>query len=326
MFTKLLEDFISINLDEMRFPGFLAKRAKEIKICVENVSKGEGWKKVESCPICDSTDNKILFNRFNINIVQCENCTCGYPEIFPVNTADVYSDAEYLPIAQSDYLENVEYRKERFGKERLKLLASLYPKTLEECSILDVGCGTGWFLELAQEQGCQVFGQELGKDLAGFTSQRLGIQVWQGNLDTIKNNQFDIITLFDVIEHVPNPKRVVNSIFRLLKKGGIALFFTPNLDSYGFKILKENSSLVMPVEHLFYFTPKSIKLLVETSGFSVEYFTTKGMDIPDIYSYYRDELNKEEVAQFLKNNANELQAMIDKSGCANHMRIAVRKG
>ena len=80
----------------------------------------------------------------------------------------------------------------------------------------------------------------------------------------------------------------------------------------------------MPAEHLFYFTEQSLRLIFEKVGFSVVEFVTKGLDIPDIYSYYRDEKNQLEVAEFLKENNNVLQAMIDAAGCSNHMRFIVK--
>lgn len=326
MLKNVLKDFIPMDLDQMRFSGFLQKRAREIEICVQNVAQGKGWRDITQCPVCSSTERKVVFRRFEINIVQCNKCTCGYAEKFPVDTADIYSNADYLPIAQSDYLDNVDYRKQRFGTERLELIAEYFDNPSSKSRLLDAGCGTGWFLELAKKAGYQVLGQEQSRGLAEFTAKRLGIKVWDSKLTKIdKKEQFDVITLFDVIEHVPNPEEIIRSIYSHLNERGIAVFFTPNLDSFGFQHLKEHSSLVMPVEHLFYFTPDSLRNIIERVGLKVVYFATKGMDIPDIYSYYRDEMKQVQTANFLKENCDYLQAMIDASGYANHMRFICKK-
>lgn len=326
MLRTLLSDFKSLNLSEMRFPGFLDKRAGEIEICVNNVSKGKGWYNVEKCPLCGSTNREVIFKRFGKDILQCLDCTLGYVHEFPVDTADVYSGEEYAGIAQSDYLDNVEYRKERFGRERIGLIRQFLPSDRKNPRLLDSGCGTGWFLEVAAENGFNIAGQEFGRDLANYTSQKLGIQVWSCSLPEIPiDEKFDVITMFDVIEHVPDPFLVIRSIYERLSPGGIALFFTPNLDSLGFWKLKDQSSLVMPAEHLYHFTRSSLETALTREGFNVVHYESKGMDIPDLYSFYKDKTDQDQVARFLADHCDVLQALVDASGHANHMRFIVQR-
>lgn len=326
MFEKALREYKHIDLDEMRFPGFLEKRAVEIKKCVANVAKGKGWKEQPHCPVCKGTKRHVALSRYGLNVVKCEECGLGYMEKFPVDTADVYSDTAYLPIAQSDYLEHVDYRKQRFAKERIELISTYTKRKPQALRLLDVGCGTGWFLDAAKSEGFKVAGQEFGKELAAFTAKRLGIQVWNEAITEIATSEkFDVITLFDVIEHAPNPREIIQSIAHHLNPGGIALLFTPNFDSFAFAKLKERSSLIMPVEHLSYFTIPSLKRLVDEAGLKTLKAETKGMDIPDIYSHYRDDLKSPEVAKFLREHCDQLQAMIDAAGCANHLRFIVAK-
>ncbi len=326
MLAKYINEYVPINLHEMRFPGFDKKREREIWRCVENVRKGQGTRKVESCPFCGSVDREVIFSRFEMNILQCRTCTLGYSEEFPVNTNDVYSDRDYLPIAISDYQDNAEYRKKRFGAERISIIKKYLRREHNGARLLDIGCGTGWFLECARDDGFDVSGLELGEELAGFTGDRMGIEVWTQPLGEMPDSElYDVITMFDVLEHVPDPEDMLTHIFRLLKPGGIALFFVPNLDSMGFKILKGNSSLCMPVEHLFYFTEGSLQPVLKRVGFEAVYSATKGMDIADMYSYYRDILERPDVSRFLEEMVDILQPVIDGAGCGNHMRFIVRK-
>jgi len=326
MYKKILSDFKDINLDEMRFEGFLEKRAIEIKKCVENVKNGSGWYDQKNCPICNSLNHDVFVSRFDINIMKCKDCGVGYVEKFPIDTSDVYSDEEYLPIAQSDYLDHVEYRMERFAKERTEMILSHLACSPSEIRLLDVGCGTGWFLDYAKSLSFDVAGQEFGKDLAKYTAKKLGIKVWDEPITAIpESEKFDCITLFDVIEHVPNPGEVIQSISNHLNPGGISLIFTPNLDSWAFNKLGNRNSLIMPVEHLFYFTRESLNILIKQANLDVLRYETKGMDIPDIYSYYRDEIKNEEVAIFLRENITILQSIIDAAGCANHSRYILQK-
>jgi len=310
----------------MRFPGFDEKREREIRRCVENVRDGHGTRKIERCPFCGSVERDVVFSRFEMNILQCQACTLGYSEEFPIDTNDVYSDRDYLPIAISDYQDNATYRKSRFGAERLSIIAQHLGRDQQGARLLDVGCGTGWFLECARAAGFDVSGLELGSELAGFTSDRLGIEVWNQTLDELPTDAlYDVITMFDVLEHVPDPKETLAHVFRLLNPGGIALFFVPNLESLGFKVLKENSSLCMPVEHLYYFTETALRPVLKQVGFQIVDFATRGMDIPDLYSYYRDILDRPDAARLLEEMVSVLQPIIDGAGCGNHMRFVVRR-
>ncbi|MDD3905553.1 MAG: class I SAM-dependent methyltransferase [Candidatus Omnitrophica bacterium] len=322
-----MEDFIPIDIKEMRPPGFFKKVVQDNAICVDNVSRGKGWRSVTSCPLCGSGVRQIVFGRLDVNIVRCGGCGCGYTDKFPIDTADVYSDNSYIGLARSGYLDNVEYRKKRFAAERLGLIEKYAATEPGSSRLLDVGCGTGWFLEAARERGYDIAGQELGKGLAKFTSEKLNIKVWDVPLSEKPDvSGFDVITLFDVIEHIPDPKNMVRNIRKLLKPGGIAMIYTPNFDSLAFRYMKEKSNLVMPAEHLFYFTPSSLRAILEENNLEVIYFATKGMDIPDIYAYLRDEAKDIEASEFLYRNCDMLQAVIDKAGCANHMRFIVRRG
>lgn len=323
---RYIKEYFPINLQEMRFPGFDKKREQEIRRCVENVRNGKGTRNIECCPFCGSLERAVVFSRFEINIFQCQTCTLGYSGEFPVDTNDVYSDRDYLPIAISDYQVNAEYRKRRFGTERLSIITQYLGQEQKGARLLDVGCGTGWFLECARDAGFDVSGLELGRELAKHTSDRLGIEVWSRPLGEMSvDAPYDVITMFDVLEHAPDPKEILRCIYCLLKPGGIALFFVPNLDSLGFKVLKGNSSLCMPVEHLFYFTETALRPVLDHMGFQTVYFATKGMDVPDLYSYYRDILGRRDVAQFLGEMIDTLQPIIDGAGCGNHMRFIVRR-
>jgi 2-polyprenyl-3-methyl-5-hydroxy-6-metoxy-1,4-benzoquinol methylase len=321
-----LNSYLNIDIHSMRPRGFLSKEADQIKITVDNVTRGDGWIPNETCPACESANRKAIMHRFGRSIVQCQDCEVGYMDAFPANVEDVYSHEGYNDTQETNYLHNVDYRKQRFALERLGIIRRHIAKPVSQTRLLDVGCGTGWFLEVAQREGFCVYGLELGKEIAAATSQRLKISVFTDPLANLPDKeQFDVITLFDVLEHVPDPKTVLSAIRGHLRPGGIALIFCPNLDSVGLSILKDRSSLVMPAEHLFYFTPRSLRRLIEETPLEVIEFQTKGMDIADVMSHFRDDRQSPEVAEFLSEQCRLLQAVIDSAGCANHMRFVVRR-
>jgi 2-polyprenyl-3-methyl-5-hydroxy-6-metoxy-1,4-benzoquinol methylase len=323
---KALGDYLNIDFEVMRSVGFLDREAQQIQATVANVERGQGWIPNHTCPACASNRREVRFNRFGRSVMQCLDCGIGYTDAFPADTTDVYSHEEYIGTQQTSYLENVDYRKKRFAIERLEMIRRHLKHLPTGARLLDVGCGTGWFLEAARDQGFLVSGLEIGRQLAQFTSERLGVAVHTVPLTELSpGEKFDVITLFDVLEHVSAPRAMLQSIRHHLNPGGIALLFTPNLDSVGITFLREKSSLIMPAEHLFYFTPASLRRLIEETPLEILEFQTKGMDIADAYAYYRDIEGNRPVAEFLAERGPILQAVIDSAGCANHMRFVVRR-
>ena len=324
--TKALSDYIDIDFSAMRPPGFLEKEATQIYTNVTNVDRGRGWIPNHDCPACRSSRRKVRLERFGRKIMQCLDCDLGYMDAFPADVEDVYSHTGYLESQEVNYLKNVDYRKKRFAMERLDMIGRHLKQPATRARLLDVGCGTGWFLEVAKDRGYIVSGVEIGKELAQYTSKKLGATIHTVPLTDLPATEvFDVITLFDVLEHVNDPRVVLKSLREHLNPGGIGVIFTPNLDSVGITILREFSSLIMPAEHLFYFTPTSLRRMIEETPLDIADFQTKGMDIPDIYSYFRDVANSQPVADFLAERGSILQAVIDSAGCANHMRFIVRR-
>lgn len=240
--------------------------------------------------------------------------------MIPQNPDAVYSDEFYVDEMTETSFKNHSYRKQRFGQERLQLIHRFLGKK-NTPTLLDVGCGTGWFLESAQESGFKVFGQEFGKSIAAWTSNRLNIPVWTCLLRDIPEKfKFDVITMFDVLEHVPDPKALIREAKRLLRTNGFIMVFTPNLDSVGIQLMKESSSLIVPSEHLLYFTKSAVERLAKETGLALRYFCTAGIDLGDLASYYTYK-NDREMARACEKLYPALQPVIDAAEAANHMRF-----
>ena len=126
-----------------------------------------------------------------------------------------------------------------------------------------------------------------------------------------------------LVNHEPDPLQLLEDCKKILNPGGVILAFTPNLDSYGFREMKEFSSLVIPPSHLHYFTPFSAKKISEMVGLSFEFCETRGMDIADLASLYELRGDQKSCDSF-RENFDSLQACVDQAGCANHMRFVLR--
>jgi len=307
----------SINLDKMRPKGFHKKIELLLSSINKIVSSKSGWVDVPNCPICgDQKFNDWMKKNENF-IRQCKTCTHGYVSRRPKKISEAYENEEHKERSLAIYDKMRTYRMERFAKERVNLLKKYKKKGM----LIDFGCGTGWFLEYARNH-YKVAGFEPTENLAKFTSDLLKIQI-ESDVRKFKDNSFDIITAFDVIEHVAEPRKTFQEFFRLLKKDGILLIYTPNADSIGFDYMKECQNNVTPPIHLHYFNKKSINKLAQGS-FSSIYFKTAGLDIGDIYAHERDNGNGE-FGHFLYDNYQVLQTFFDHIDSGNHLRVIFRK-
>lgn len=323
-YQKCLSGFKTIDLKEMRKRGFLKLIRQSVRSAFDRVSRNNGFKDRNKCPVCNSSSKEKEFSKFGIDIVCCKKCTARYGIKIPVNVEDIYSDEEHLSIMQEGYVKNASYRKERFGKERLSLI-SQYIVNKKSKRLLDVGCGTGGFLEIAKEQGFDVYGQDLGKKLAAWTSDRLNIKVFDSPINLLpKSLKFDVITVFDVLEHVESPPQFILELKKHLKRNGIIVFFVPHFDSLSSHVMREESNHVCPSEHLTYFTENSIRVLAEKTRLSIKYLKTCGIDLGDLKSYYEWKGEKN-LALACEKLYDLIQPVIDEAGAGNSIRCILKK-
>ncbi len=143
--------------------------------------------------------------------------------------------------------------------------------------MLDVGCGSGFFLEEAKKRGWNVFGTEYSDALVAISSGK-GITMQQGGLTarTFQGIEMDVIVSIEVIEHIYNPDEEVQHIHHLLRKGGLFFCTTPNFNALSRYWLKDRYNIIAWPEHLGYFTRKTLKYLLGRNGFETVSSTTTG--------------------------------------------------
>jgi 2-polyprenyl-3-methyl-5-hydroxy-6-metoxy-1,4-benzoquinol methylase len=139
-------------------------------------------------------------------------------------------------------------------------------------SLLDIGCGAGWFLHAARRAGWQVAGVELSRESAAFATTRLGLDVALGALESIAPpaGRYDAITLWHSLEHMRDPRAALEWIRAALKPGGVTLIGVPNVESRG--LARRGASwiwLQQPFVHLWHFSARALGLLLEQSGLQV---------------------------------------------------------
>ena len=215
--------------------------------------------KLDECLICGSTSIQHVFNAKGYDIVQCKNCSFS-------QAAEQPSFNELQNIYEDLHFNHQKYRNDtaatRENKSRLDLLSDFLP---EKAVILDAGCGNGDFISLAKPRYI-VHGSDLSKNAIDHAKNRFpDIQhlLTAGSLNelTSQKTKFDGICLWDVIEHLEQPKEVVTKLFELLKPGGYIFLSTPKFDSATSKIMKWNWAFMIPPLHLGFFSSKSLNYL-----------------------------------------------------------------
>jgi len=142
---------------------------------------------------------------------------------------------------------------------------------------LDVGSGPGLFLKLVKDDGGQAIGCELNAVAAERSAARFNVQVYSGTIDSVSDKDFDAICLWDVLEHVNNPQKLVADAASRLKKDGWIFIETPNeaalldrvvlgLNKIG---LKGPAAVFYGLHHLVLFRPRTIRRLLEENGFTI---------------------------------------------------------
>ena len=148
--------------------------------------------------------------------------------------------------------------------------------------LLDFGCGWGFFLGVAREQGWTIHGLEPLPGHALYTRGKVGAEVVTDILrdDTYPDDQFDLITAFQVFEHLPDPAGDLGRLCRALRPGGFLLVEVPNIDTWGVRLLGKRHRHFVP-DHLNFFSAESLGRLFLSSGLEVieAYYPTRQMSI-----------------------------------------------
>ena len=153
------------------------------------------------------------------------------------------------------------------AEQREKVLALLSPKTGERA--LDIGCAAGYFMDVLKADGWQVEGIELDESMRR-TPQERGYTVFDQPLEVFQNShQYDLITLFDVIEHLPGLQADVAKMAGMLAPNGCIALVTPDIESVQRRLCGAKWFQFKPTEHIYYFSPSTLRQLFEPHGIDV---------------------------------------------------------
>ncbi len=235
----------------------------------------------EKCVNCGSQDYQFLHRgkdrlhgidgEFSVDM-----CTqCGLNTVHPklsLDEMEKYYPTDYVsfPKAVEDEKSSLKRLDRKIGiKRRCKVINQRVEKTGR---ILDIGCATGNFLRGMQEFGWDCYGIEPSEYAANYAMKRFNLQVIHGYLTEhlFEDNYFDVVSLWDVFEHLPEPQNDLAIIKSILKPGGMLIITTPNADSWGRKIFKEHWVGWDVPRHYHVFSPITIEDILNRSSFTTK--------------------------------------------------------
>lgn len=265
-------------------------RIAEIPICFRNRVTGESkisssiireglrlpWRLLKkralvppgpSCPVCSASHARYWFRKIGHALFRCSACRLIF--VYPIPPSRGLYGKEYFcgavhgfgypsydedkaadPGSFSAYLDHIERHSPSRGR------------------LLDVGAATGAFVAAARSRGWDASGLEISDFAAGEGRQK-GLEIRTGTLETVPfaPASFDVVTLWDVLEHVPEPVRTVEAIRAILKPGGLLALNTPDAGSVYAHLAGRWWPLIIPPEHLHLFRKENLRSLFFRHGF-----------------------------------------------------------
>lgn len=265
---------------------------------------------LKECPVCGNQNRSVFLStkdwfltQEEFSVEQCDNCGFLFTNPRPLadNIGQYYKSEEY--ISHSNTNKGIISQLYKIVRGfTLKQKYDLVRQYKSGKNILDIGSGTGELLNFFKGSGWNVQGIEPDSDARNYSVQTYSIPVEdESHIFELTDNSFDVITMWHVLEHVPNLNDRIQTIRRLLKNDGILLVAVPNPESFDAKKYGEYWAAYDLPRHLYHFKKKNIKAL----------FAKHDMNIKDIYpmkfdSFYVSMLSE----KYKKGKSNLLSAFL----------------
>jgi len=229
---------------------------------------------MKECVVCGGLQQKPLYT----GILQCE--TCGH--VF----ADLsLNDEELLKIYHKSYFSGDEYSDYVADKQVIQKNFALRMKVLKRFldpdrhkKVLEVGSAYGFFLEMIYDQFEHVSGIDITEDGVRHARDQLNLDVVQADLlqYDYQDRLFDVVCLWDTIEHLRCPNLYLEKISRHMPADGLIAITTGDIDSLNARLKKEHWRLIHPPTHIHYFSKRTLARLLRNYGFEVIYNSYSG--------------------------------------------------
>lgn len=237
-----------------------------------------GWRPVHSCPVCERTEFAELFfardQHYGIKgdyrVVRCKECSLVFlnPMLTARQLRDLYPDDYYA------YQDNFHTQK---WKQPIKKVLGYYvlshnPDFSAPGTMLDLGCGSGWFMDGMREQGWTTYGVEVNEGAVQRGRAIKGLNIFCGTLQEagFPSELFDYVRLNHSFEHMNCPNETLSEIHRVLKPGGQLFIGVPNVRSLTSRVFKQYWWHLCAPVHPFSYAANTLSRLLVKHGFVVK--------------------------------------------------------
>jgi len=269
--------------------GFLENRKENDSkfwfIDKDNICIKDQYREERNCPICNCSKYVLAFNKEGFNHVKCKKCNFIF--VSPVLT----DGALYDFYEKEDNWTRVMLSKEerRVNKKMYSLMLSFLEEEIEGNfrNLMDIGSGSGYFLEVARDRGWKIEGIEFNSDMLSLAKKN-GLNVQNKSLDeAIKEKKsFDVVTSWYVLEHIKNISKFITDIRNILKKNGLLMLAVPQLDSLANRLYFKDSPTFGGYSHINFFNKDSLNNFITELGFELLAQETQITQLNNIKKYF----------------------------------------
>jgi 2-polyprenyl-3-methyl-5-hydroxy-6-metoxy-1,4-benzoquinol methylase len=241
---------------------------------------------IVNCLICRCDQLRKMKGYEKDHLVICEKCSFVFSNVKPLQEE---LDEVYKGYSRGNARTEITLQKMRQVARELSGLSKAK-------RVLDIGCGDGEFLSIFKDMGCEVFGTEFDSTAESICRNK-GITMLQGGLVPSLGvgeqlEQFDLVVLTEVIEHVNTPIELIENISHLLKKDGLLYVTTPNFASLERRVLRTKWEIICYPEHISFYTPKTLNTVLSKCGYEKVSLRTENISIFRIMQF----LNRQNVS------------------------------
>lgn len=324
---EIFKDYKIFKIDpaKLRSPGFfgnmLEYRAAVMKQNKQALKKNGRFE----CLLCRQKGGKLFLTYKDYSLYECLACGAVSPHIHldKIREKDIYDDPACVKDTIREVVDTYEYRKKTYAPERLNYILEKTGLKSKQIRLLDIGCGPGYFVSHLQDKKIKYKGLELADFLVEICKKK-GLNVAQTDVSNEPDKFYNVITLFDVLEHLIKPVDFMKTLNKKLKAEGYVLAYIPNIHSLAYYLMKEYQNTLVPFQHVCFYDPKSLDYLAKRTGFKVGSIDYYGLDLID-YFYMKDHHDRIGYHKRLIELIPVLQAIVDKQKLSNHMRVIFQK-
>lgn len=225
------------------------------------------------CPVCDSPDKSTFLTKDWFTFAKCNQCSMVYlnPRLTLQATYDfynstwnaIYNEQKFDTVSEHTQLDD------EINRGNLQLI--LDARGGKRGELLEIGFANGFFLHAAKAAGFNVHGLELNEPNYKKVRAELGPTIQNVDIFSAKlpASSFDVIYMRDVFEHVPEPKAMLRELNRIARPGCILYIEVPNIEGLIYELVRERHVCIFGFEHLNYWSPATLRRVLETTGFAV---------------------------------------------------------